>query len=117
MIEFTEEEKQAGLSHLNLYAEGNDVGYFDADYIAPEKRLIYGWWTPSDMVMQELKAKNRITDDDKPPFWSAIEYDPTDEELEQQLIQSNAKASDFLHIVNWDGYWTLSVDKDRTGWI
>lgn len=115
MIEVTEEEKRLGRNHVEIIAEDVDIGYFEVDFVLPEDRLICGWWIPSEYVRQEMIKRNLITDVDKPPFWSAITYEFADTDIEKQLLQDGALASDFLRSIDWnrDNWYFVDLDTNR----
>ena len=103
------EEKATGQNHLILYSDTQYLGEFDAEYIVPELRRIYGWWQPSWVATQKY-TDNGLPLDTADHYWALIEYAPTadSEVIEQKLLHTpNATAGDFLAL-KWSS-WEIHV--------
>lgn len=106
IIEFTEQERLKGENKIDLGEQGD----FVAEYIIPDDREVYGYWTPTEEAIEELREDGELTGDDEGPFWARISYIPfeRDEELENELLKDiEAEASEFLEL-GWE-YWDVVI--------
>jgi len=103
------EEKVTGQNHLILYSDTQYLGEFDAEYIVPKLRRIYGWWQPSFAATKKY-TDNGLPLDTTDHYWSLIEYVPTAESevIEEELLHKpDATAGDFLKL-KWNS-WEIHI--------
>jgi len=96
-VRFTDEEKAKGLNQIDLTAR---LGDLEGEYIVPELKRIYGWWTPTWEAVMDFAGKGYDIDLGQ-KYWAVVQYLTyyKSEELERELLSiQDAKASDFLRL-------------------
>ncbi len=115
-IKVTEEERAKKLNHIDL---NRDYGEFEAVYVEPESRLIYGLWRPSFRAVLDCAGKGYDIDTDG-VYWAIMEYWTyiKSESREKELIANpDAKVSDFLRLElsTWEIYLPEQFKRMKQG--
>lgn len=104
-IEVTEEERAKRLNHIDL---NGDYGEFEAVYLVPELRLIYGLWKPSFRAVLDFVGKGFDIDTEN-VYWAIMKYLTyiKSVQAERELMENSAaRIYDFLQLEwsTWDIY-------------